>query len=101
MLNSTSFASNGWLSQLHHQGDFCAIAKKDPSISETLDWARALVALNAKSLNRETLDNTLTVLLKHEADVMRTRHVLGGHSDDGSGSSATDLDVSTSLWRYR
>jgi MoxR-like ATPase len=32
--------------------------KKDPSISETLDWARALVALNADALEPDTLDNT-------------------------------------------
>jgi MoxR-like ATPase len=75
--------------------------KKDPSISETLDWARALVALNTTSLDRETLDNTLTVLLKHEADVMRARHALGRHSDDGSGRTTSDLDASPSMWRYR
>jgi MoxR-like ATPase len=75
--------------------------KKDPSISETLDWARALVALNATALDRETLDNTLSVLLKHEADVLRARHALGRRSDDGTGGRATDLDVSPSYWRYR
>ncbi|GAB4530843.1 MAG: MoxR family ATPase [Anaerolineae bacterium] len=75
--------------------------KKDPSISETLDWARALVALNATALDRETLDNTLTVLLKHEADVLRARHALGRRSGNGSGSEASDVDVSASRWRYR
>jgi MoxR-like ATPase len=75
--------------------------KKDPSISETLDWARALVALNARSLERETLDNTLTVLLKHEADVMRARHALGRRSDDGRGGEVDDLDASHTHWRYR
>jgi MoxR-like ATPase len=52
--------------------------KKAPSVSETLDWARALVALNARSLDRETLDNTLTVLLKHESDVQRARRAMQG-----------------------
>ncbi|RMG89031.1 MAG: MoxR family ATPase, partial [Chloroflexi bacterium] len=47
--------------------------KKNPSVSETLDWARALVMLNADSLDRNTLENTLTVLLKHEADVQKAR----------------------------
>jgi MoxR-like ATPase len=76
--------------------------KKDPSISETLDWARALVALNATSLDRETLENTLSVLLKHEADVMRARHALGRHSDDGSArTTGGDLDVHRSYWPYR
>jgi len=75
--------------------------RKDPSISETLDWARALVALNATMLDRDILDNTLTVLLKNEADVMRARRALGRHSDDGSGNAAGDLDVTPSYWRYR
>lgn len=50
--------------------------RKTPSVSETIDWAKALVLLNAKSLDKETLDSTLTLLLKHEADVQRTRAAL-------------------------
>ena len=50
--------------------------KKHPSVSETLDWARALLALNAKSLNKEVLENTLTVLLKYETDMARARRAL-------------------------
>jgi MoxR-like ATPase len=50
--------------------------RKSPSISETLDWAKALVALNAKSLNQQTLENTLSVLLKHEADLQRAKRML-------------------------
>lgn len=53
--------------------------RKVPSISETLDWARALVTLNAKSIDEETMRNTLTVLLKYEADVQRARRLLGGN----------------------
>ncbi|MCS6870137.1 MAG: MoxR family ATPase [Anaerolineae bacterium] len=47
--------------------------KKHPSVAETLDWAKALVMLNADSLDEQTLENTLTVLLKHESDVQRAR----------------------------
>lgn len=50
--------------------------KKHPSVSETLDWARSLVLLNAQHLDQETLDRTLTVLLKHESDVQRARRGL-------------------------
>lgn len=50
--------------------------RKNPSVSETLDWARALVMLNAQQLDAATLENTLTVLLKYEADVARARRVL-------------------------
>ena len=52
--------------------------RKLPSISETLDWARALVTLNAKEIDKETLENTLTVLLKYEADVQQARRRMGG-----------------------
>jgi MoxR-like ATPase len=47
--------------------------RKSPSISETLDWAKALVTLNAKSLDVTTLDTTLSVLLKHESDLQRAK----------------------------
>lgn len=50
--------------------------KKSPSVAETIDWARALVMLNADSLDRATLENTLTVLLKHESDVQKARRAL-------------------------
>lgn len=55
--------------------------RKTPSISETLDWARALVTLNADSIDEKTLTNTLTVLLKYEADVQKARRMMGGDDD--------------------
>jgi MoxR-like ATPase len=51
--------------------------KKNPSVSETIDWAKALVMLNADSLDKKTLETTLTVLLKHESDVQKARRSLG------------------------
>ena len=50
--------------------------RKSPSISETLDWANALVTLNAHNIDRETLEDTLSVLLKHEADLHKTKRQL-------------------------
>ncbi|NWG17195.1 MAG: MoxR family ATPase [Chloroflexi bacterium] len=50
--------------------------KKSPSVSETIDWAKALVMMNADSLDRHTLETTLTVLLKHESDVQKARRAL-------------------------
>jgi MoxR-like ATPase len=43
--------------------------KKPPSISETVDWARTLLALGASELTDEVTRQTLTVLLKYERDV--------------------------------
>ncbi len=51
--------------------------RKVPSISETLDWARALVTLNASAIDEKTLSNTLTVLLKYETDVAKAKRMMG------------------------
>lgn len=45
--------------------------KKTPSISETLDWARALLALNATDLDEELVHQTFNVILKYEGDVRK------------------------------
>jgi MoxR-like ATPase len=50
--------------------------KKNPSVSETLDWAKALVMLNADHLDKHMLETTLTVLLKHESDVQKARRAM-------------------------
>jgi len=42
--------------------------RKTPSVSETIDWARALVLLGADSLSRELLHETLGALAKHRED---------------------------------
>jgi MoxR-like ATPase len=47
--------------------------KKAPSISETLDWIRALAVLNAERLDPALLDETLNLVLKYEADIARAR----------------------------
>jgi MoxR-like ATPase len=50
--------------------------KKPPSISETLDWARSLVLLNAESLSPQLVASTLSLLLKHSTDVEKARGAL-------------------------
>jgi hypothetical protein len=47
--------------------------RKSPSISETLDWANALVALNAKNLDKDVLEDTVSILLKHETDLQKAK----------------------------
>jgi MoxR-like ATPase len=51
--------------------------KKTPSISETLDWARALLALNANELDEQMVSQTLNVILKYEGDVRKAQAELG------------------------
>ncbi|WP_298442745.1 MoxR family ATPase [Ferrimicrobium sp.] len=45
--------------------------KKSPSIAETLDWGRSLMALSVDSLDDDVLTATLPILLKHRADIER------------------------------
>ena len=44
--------------------------RKSPSISETVDWARALILLHADSLEPELVRDTLNVILKFEQDIV-------------------------------
>ena len=44
---------------------------KSPGVAETIDWANALVALNAMALDPATVQDTLGVLLKHQDDIVR------------------------------
>lgn len=56
--------------------------RKSPSISETLDWAQALVLLNADAINRELIEETLQLLVKYDRDTTRVSEqmewLLGG-----------------------
>jgi len=47
--------------------------RKAPSISETLDWTRALVLLNADRLTHELLEETLELVVKYERDTQEVR----------------------------
>ncbi len=43
--------------------------KKVPAVSESIDWARALLLLNVDELNREWVETTLNLLLKFQDDI--------------------------------
>ncbi|MGW6414913.1 AAA family ATPase [Streptomyces sp. NPDC055055] len=45
--------------------------RKVPSVSETIDWARTLLALGADRLDEKVVRETLGVLLKHRDDIVR------------------------------
>ena len=45
--------------------------KKAPSIAETLDWCRALLALGVRGLDAAAVRQTLNLLLKHEEDIRK------------------------------
>jgi MoxR-like ATPase len=50
--------------------------RKPPSVSESIDWARSLVILNAKELDPTLVESTLTILVKYEKDIERVKGAL-------------------------
>src|SRR5262249_41399172 len=46
---------------------------KLPGLSETIEWGRALLALDRMTLDPQTVDETLGVLLKYQDDLARVR----------------------------
>ncbi|HTX06707.1 MAG TPA: MoxR family ATPase [Steroidobacteraceae bacterium] len=69
---------------------------KLPGLSETIEWGRALLALDRETLDPQTIDDTLGVLLKYQDDLARVRgseaarllEKIGSRSG-GSGSATT------------
>ena len=57
--------------------------RKLPSISETVDWARALVLLHAHALEPDLVRETLNVLLKFEQDIVAVEPKIGELSGPG------------------
>ncbi len=47
--------------------------KKRPSISETLDWVKALTLLNIHRLDDKLVEETLSTLMKHEGDIRKAK----------------------------
>ena len=47
--------------------------RKPPSVSESIDWARSLVILNARELDPALVESTLTILVKYEKDLERVK----------------------------
>ncbi|MEX2418810.1 MAG: MoxR family ATPase [Acidimicrobiia bacterium] len=45
--------------------------RKPPSVSESVDWARTLIALGVADIDEAVIGDTLNVLLKHQTDIER------------------------------
>ena len=54
---------------------------KKPGISETLDWAEALLKLNRKVLDEETVEITLGCILKYREDIQKFKTGLWADPD--------------------
>ncbi|MCA3272441.1 MAG: MoxR family ATPase [Roseomonas sp.] len=51
------------------EGDYFKL----PGVAETIDWAQALAALDAKALEQGVVDETLGVLLKYQDDIAKLK----------------------------
>jgi len=72
--------------------------KKTPSISETLDWAKALALLNAEHLDEALLHDTLSTILKYEGDLRKAQDELKEYlqrqqAQRAAGPAHSDKDV--------
>jgi MoxR-like ATPase len=56
--------------------------RKPPSVSETIDWARALVSLGVGSLDGDVVSGTLNVLLKNHEDIATTEKELAAEFEE-------------------
>jgi MoxR-like ATPase len=43
--------------------------KKPPSIAESIDWARTLLLMGAEDIDRETFEQSISILVKHRTDI--------------------------------
>ncbi|MFI9363367.1 AAA family ATPase [Kitasatospora sp. NPDC053057] len=50
--------------------------RKAPSVAETIDWARTLLALGADTLDEAVVRDTLGVILKHQDDIRKAAQKL-------------------------
>ena len=43
--------------------------KKPPSIAESIDWARTLLLMDAEDIDRETFNQSMSIIVKHRTDI--------------------------------
>jgi len=43
--------------------------KKPPSIAESIDWARTLLLMGAEDIDRETFNQSMSIIVKHRTDI--------------------------------
>lgn len=67
---------------------------KGPGVAETIDWARALTALDRQALDSDTVNETLGAILKYQDDIARimgpeATHILEEVKSDIARGAAT------------
>lgn len=62
--------------------------RKAPSISETIDWAQALLLLGKRALDPDVVESTLGLLLKHQSDRLEVEGKLVDLLTKSAGAAA-------------
>ena len=62
--------------------------KKDPSVSETLDWARTLVLLGVEQIDAAVATETANVLLKYRTDIEKVVKEFADNPDELAGPAS-------------
>ncbi|MEU6735751.1 MoxR family ATPase [Streptomyces physcomitrii] len=63
--------------------------RKAPSVAETVDWARTLLALGADTLDERAVRESLGVVLKHQDDVVKATEKLITEATVATGNART------------
>ncbi|MDQ6804893.1 MAG: MoxR family ATPase [Actinomycetota bacterium] len=61
--------------------------KKPPSIAESIDWARALLLLGRRDIDEATFAETMSVIVKHRADLDTVAARVGVHLTPASDAT--------------
>jgi MoxR-like ATPase len=68
--------------------------KKTPSISETLDWVKALTLLNIQQLEDKLVEETLSTLMKYEGDIRKADEELKSYLAERKTKSRSSVGES-------
>jgi hypothetical protein len=59
--------------------------KKPPSIAESIDWARTLLLMGVDDIDRETFNNSMSIIVKHRTDIDLVAERVGMKLPDRAG----------------
>jgi MoxR-like ATPase len=63
--------------------------KKPPSIAESIDWARTLLLMGADDIDRETFEQSISIIVKHRTDIDLVAERVGVRLSGGAPAEAT------------
>jgi MoxR-like ATPase len=61
--------------------------KKPPSIAESIDWARTLLLMGAEDIDRETFQQSMSIIVKHRTDIALVAERVGMKLSEASSAA--------------